>query len=365
MVGPSPTRIRERMAAIADPRQRATARAEEVKDTVPDIVQGTSIRRGDLRIEFDAAPQFIMHPVSGEVIGIDALVRVFRGAVELEVDPHRVCINPPTLVPDGTTHTEFTLSGQPYEVDNFEENPRAAYLTWLEQSLRVVPNVGGFRTIGTVTTLFATAPGGVGSVLSSNTVYATARSGGTLSTGGDHQIGQQLDVSDYYCLEGFVVWDTSSIADTDTVSAVVLSMDGLANFSTTDFTMVASAYDFGAALPTTADYVAGASLGALTELGTWASSGYLAGYNAFTSSAGFPGAISKTGNTHAIFFSALQRDNTAPTGNEYVVFTDADSAGTTSDPKLDITHAAAGNTWVAEQPFTSIPMRRRVAAIAY
>lgn len=203
----------------------------------------------------------------------------------------------------------------------------------------------------TVTTVFATEPGGNGFVRSSDATYATARSGGTLLASGNHSIGQEFNTGAavYRCLESFVIFDTSGIADTDTVSAVVLSLDGSSDGSTQDFTVVASASSYDGGAVATTDYVAGASLAGLTEYATWSTAGYSADYNAFTQSAGFPAGINKTGNTPIILFSDRHRDATAPNVDgtlETVAFIDADAAGTTTDPKLDITHAAGGGATV-------------------
>jgi len=155
--------------------------------------------------------------------------------------------------------------------------------------------------------------------------------------------GQLFDTifGDYDCIEGFIIFNTAGLPDTDTVSAVVLSCDGDTNSSATDFTMgaAASAYNGGPVL--TSDWVSGAAI-PTPELATWNSSGYVAGYNAFTETADFKDAINKTGTTSLILYSQRHRDAVTPTGSEFVIFTDADAAGTTTDPKLDITHAAGG-----------------------
>ena len=193
----------------------------------------------------------------------------------------------------------------------------------------------------TVTTVFATAPGGNGYVNSVNTTYATARTGGTLLVGDLHLVGQIFATPNYQCLESFLIFDTSGIPDTDTVSAVVLSLYGASDVSTTDFNTIAAASSYNGGAVVTGDWVSGASL-PTPSLATWNSSGYLANYNAFTSTGDFPAAIVKTGNTSLILYSDRHQAGTAPTGNEYVVFVDADQAGTAADPKLAITHAAAG-----------------------
>ena len=190
-----------------------------------------------------------------------------------------------------------------------------------------------------MTIVFATAPGGVATVYGQGAAYATAREVGTATTN-NHFAGQ---ATGYNCYEGVIVFATSGIPDTDDVSDVVLSLDGSIDGSTTDFTVNAasSAYDGGAALTT--DYVAGSLLSALSQYATFATSGYSADYNAFTSlGAAFNSAINKTGNTAIMIYSDRHSAGTTPTGEEYVGFTDADAAGTTVDPKLDITHAAGG-----------------------
>lgn len=191
----------------------------------------------------------------------------------------------------------------------------------------------------TVSTVYATAPGGNGCANSTSTVYATARTGPAGVAQNFHLVGQYYSAPNYTCLEPFLIFDTSGTPDGDGVSAVTASLYGFGNSSTTDFTakLAASSYDGGAVVA--ADYVSGADLGALTELASWSSAGYSAAYNDFTETADFKTAINKTGNTSLILFSDRHAADTTPTGNEYVTFGDADATGTTQDPKLDITHA--------------------------
>lgn len=197
-----------------------------------------------------------------------------------------------------------------------------------------------------VTTVFATAPGGAGTAQGVNATYATARTTGASATG-NHIVGQFVS-SNYLCYESFLIFDTSGITDTDDISDVVLSLDGSNNDSDTDFTarVGASSYDGGGV--GAGDYVSGALLSAITVLASWLSSAYDAGYNAFTSTGDFPAAINKTGNTSLIIWSNRHEDGTAPTGGERVTFIDADAAGTTEDGKLDITHTAGGGGTVVQ-----------------
>lgn len=203
-----------------------------------------------------------------------------------------------------------------------------------------------------VTTVFATAPGGDGTASSGSTVYATARTSGTLTTAGNHQAGQNFSTPNYLCREAFLIFDTSAIADDQAVSDVVLSLDGNTDNSATDFDVIAAASSYNGGVVATTDWVDGSTLSGLTQLATWNTAGYSANYNAFTSAgAVFNSAINLVGNTALILFSSRHANGDTPTGAELVTLNDADAAGTTTDPKLDITHdtavAATGQTWVS------------------
>lgn len=146
---------------------------------------------------------------------------------------------------------------------------------------------------------------------------------------------------DYYCYEGFVDFDTSAIADTDTVTSATLSLWGQTDASATDFTMEAREWDWGGAL-TTADVVAGASLSGKTLLASLTTAGLsTSGYNAFTESGtNFQTATNmKTGTVSIILDSSRQTSGTTPTGTEYVSVQSADGANA---PKLVVVSSAAG-----------------------
>lgn len=129
--------LREDIAGEPDPKVRSRLKAEHLRDlwaaewpvngnpTIARTVNGQN-----WAIVFQQRPT-IIRDKDGNIVGIDAMVRVFRNGVELHVDGHRICINPPILVPDG-------LGG-------YELNPREAFLTWLVDSLRDTPNASGWR----------------------------------------------------------------------------------------------------------------------------------------------------------------------------------------------------------------------------
>lgn len=297
-----------------------------------------SFEKAQTRLEIREKPQLRM---KGDlIVGVsyyDVHLYDAQGR-EIPIDPTRHIVN----------HPQYPRSSITYDVDGRrilgQMNPQEAGWEAVGDSILAMPNPKRFGTRGTVTTVYATAPGGNGYVRSTSTTYATARSGNSLAVLDGHRVGQTVSGSDYFIYESFVIFDTSGLPDTDTVSDVVLSLDGSADQSVTDFTVnaAASSYDGGAVV--TGDWVDGsATLPGLTVLATFNSSGYDAAYNAFTSAgASFNSAINLTGNTALILYSDRHAAGTTPTGNEYITFTDADAAGTTTDAKLDITHAAAG-----------------------
>lgn len=181
-----------------------------------------------------------------------------------------------------------------------------------------------------------TAGGGHATYASVVATYVTAD--GKLWTG------QLLDTGTYYIDQAFLAFDTSSIPDSDIVSAVLLELWGNINLSTTDFIVEVAAYDWSTTV-TTADFRTAAQLSALTVLATYDTAGFSTGaYKSFTSTGSFAAAINLTGETRLIVFSAENRTASAPPNYEEVVWTSADAGGTTNDPKLTVTHAAAAPT---------------------
>lgn len=199
----------------------------------------------------------------------------------------------------------------------------------------------------TVTTVYSGTGDGTNYYVS--TTYATAAGGGGTPTSdaasaGNNFIGQLLSGADYYIMQTGCGWDTSAIDDGDTVSDAIVSLWGGADQSATDFTINCYDYDWSGGGWTIADFRSDTQLNGMTVRATFATAGFTnGGYNTFTSSgAGLAPVINKTGTTYLLFASSRQASLTAPTGAEYVFVAHAETAGTTNDPKLVVTHAAAG-----------------------
>lgn len=181
---------------------------------------------------------------------------------------------------------------------------------------------------------------------SHSTTYSTARSGGgskvAPTTEVYLQVGQNyIGGFGYYLYETFLSFDTSTIPDSAIISSVTLSLHGgdYVDQSTTDFTIEARTYDWGASL-TTADWVAGADLTSNTLLASRSTSGWsTSAYNDLTENgSNFVSAINKTGITRIILCSSRTKDGNTPTGAEYVNLGASEKSGTSNDPKLSVTY---------------------------
>ncbi|MET8987764.1 hypothetical protein ABZW49_20145 [Nonomuraea wenchangensis] len=305
--------------------------------------------RDGLKLVVAKAPDYILD-AEGEVIGVDAWVQLFdeRGR-ELPIDPHRRIINPPTVPRAGVrlVETGQAKDGRPAMERLISADPVAAFWEAVWDSVEGAPNPKGWRTRGTVTTVFASTADGY--VYSRNSSYTTARSGSNLSafpSSTSLLAGQSNNfegTGQFACYESFVSFDTSAIADDDTVSAVTLDL--YLRSSGID-TIEARALDWGASL-TTADWVAGASLSGLTLLAssTFTQFDSTNTYRTFASQAAFLSAANlKTGTVYLLLSSGNMRTSGQPTSVAYVQFSAADETGTTQDPKLTITHLGAGGS---------------------
>lgn len=182
-----------------------------------------------------------------------------------------------------------------------------------------------------------------GEMRCNDATYATARSGGgtfAVSTAATSSaVGQELFAGQSYCYESAFDFDTSTVG-TDIVSAATLSLWGssTATGGTSSFTHQARLSDWGATL-TSADWIAGASLSGLTLLAHLAQASVSNGtYNDFVDDA-MAANVNRSGNTRMIVHTTRLANGDAPTGTEYEKFSNADTAGTSNDPKLTITHA--------------------------
>jgi hypothetical protein len=189
----------------------------------------------------------------------------------------------------------------------------------------------------TVTTIYSVV--GDGRIISEHTTtYLTARSGASLIVStAELRVGQLGGGGGVFdCDEAFTAFDTSVIPAGDVVLSAILSLYGTSDNSSQDFTANARLRSW---LPTlaAADYVAGASLSALTLLAHWASTGFvLSAYNDFTNDALIAN-LNLSGNTEMVIDSDREESGISPSVNEFVIFAPQAATGTTTDPKLVVT----------------------------
>jgi hypothetical protein len=297
---------------------------------------------GDLELRL-SNPSLI-HDHDGLAIGVDVWVSLWNNGEEIPVDPHRRIINPPTL-----------LTARNGDERTYVEDADAAVLTAVWESVRAAPNPMGWGTRGTVTTFYSDAGDGrIASYSSAFGSYSSARDGtanfdvDTTSTsralGGQAYDGGSFT---YLVYEGFISWNTAAIPDGDSITAATISLYGSQDASDTDFTLEIRSLSWTGGGLTSADFVPGGSLSIYTLVADFnTSTGWsTTSYNNLNSYSALLSAINKTGTTAVFVSSNRTRNNNSPTGDEFVSAYYADSAGTTQDPMLTVTHAAAGQPY--------------------
>lgn len=196
-------------------------------------------------------------------------------------------------------------------------------------------------------TIYSSAADGV--IQSTSAVYLTMRSGSTLvavDAGTVGFIGQQQYAGlNYEGYETFLDFDTSVIPDAAVITTAVLSIhNDFSDQTSSAFVVQARLRDWGATL-TTADWVAGASLAALTLLAQKSWSGISNGTRVTITEEGtaLKDNITKTGVTRMLLHSDRFSAGTTPalTSGEYMQVPLLETAGTTNDPTLVITYPAA------------------------
>ena len=189
-----------------------------------------------------------------------------------------------------------------------------------------------------------------GYINSSNNTYLTARSGSNLGAlGADSliQVGQITpDTLTYRITEGFARFDLSTIPTGAIISAAVISVYGATggDGSVTNFTLEAYLNDAGTL--TSADWVPGASIGALTLLASAPTLGWTTGAYTDLTNAGSALATAIAANAGGYLGILLSSDRerlaTVPTTMEYVFLESSrETSPANSGPKLTITYTTA------------------------
>jgi hypothetical protein len=272
----------------------------------------------------------------------------------------------PVLVPDGTEHEEDDGRGAKIRVDNFRESPLEAARSDLAHTVRVVTKNGPWVKAkpGTVSTFYSGTNDN--QIENSSATYSSAKEGsGSWQTWATTELynraGQYVSGGTYYVRQGFLEFDTSPLSG-EAASAVALSLYSYLD-TTNDFIIEARFYSWGAAVGTE-DFVAGSSLSTHTRAATYdTASGFATGsyYTFSEDGSNFQSGLNTSGYTQLLLSSDQQRTGSAPTGVDRVAYRTADYTGTTRDPKLVVTHSAAGSSQ-APRTFHQLQMHRRMAS---
>lgn len=313
--------------------------------------------------------------------GIQVYARAWKKGQQLgfgadgSVDIERFRIfNPPIMVPDGTTHT-VTMRGVSHEESNFKEDPVQAVVQTLMHTISVAGKTGTaivplkignttdtyFPDANVETTSFdGSANRDIGNPSAQTWATFRAATASVLtqdSSASASIVGLQAnDVGGakfIYEERGWLLFDSSALPDTDTISSATLSLWATAKRDDNSAQWGASAKDLEVVSATVtsntgataADY--NITQFGSTEFGVIAYASVTTGaYNDITLNASGIAAVSKTSITKFGTLTGATFDNVDPgtgavngfTGNTYAM---ADTAGTTNDPKLVVVHAAA------------------------
>lgn len=357
-----------------DAKERATLKGAEIAKL------GALSRRN---IKFSGADYDIeivsMNAIEG---GVEVFARAWDGNGQIgfgkdgSVDVERFRIfNPPILVADGTQTLTEDREGNPCLVDNFKEDVELAILQSLAHiikvkkekhgSERIVPGVVGNTTSTFYPAAGANAPvdGTVG-LLAANQSWATKHDA---LTGDSADVNFNSDpklrggtVSDTWSsiTRTAILFDTSSIPDTDVISSATLSLKGT-SIVDTNFDQKAGIVGSTPAANndiTTADYDQFGTTRYASDIDLGSLSG--SAYNDFALNATGIAAISKTSYSKFGVRLSSDIDNSPPawvsSGQATFQFAAADTSGTDSDPKLVVEHAA---------PITTVSLSESVGIV--
>lgn len=291
------------------------------------------------KLIIDQEPGYIYNK-QDEIVGVDAWVKLYGpDGNEVKIDPHRRIINPPTVPRANVTLSE---DGNSREVT---QNPVSAFYEAVWDSVLGTPNKKGWRTRGTVTTVYADTSDG--RIESSSPVYFDAADGNDVinvsTTGTTTAIGMFFS-STYSIYQQFWRFDTSPISDTDVVTDIDLML-WLVNDQTVSQNPILEVLDYlwsptlsaGQFIP-----FLDLSEGTYNMVATLATNGIgSVGYKTFISESAFLSVQGlKTGTVCLAGTCDMHRLDIQPTGDAWVQFSHTETSGTTQDPKIVITHNA-------------------------
>ena len=180
-------------------------------------------------------------------------------------------------------------------------------------------------------------------VYGTNAAYATARSTatGSFNFTATLSTGQNTTYSVY---RGFLKFDTSAIPDTDIVSQVNLKLTATADGSVTDFDVQIVKVDWSGQDPigvANRDAAFDACLAGAADDSIWRNTNGMATNTPYTSGNLDTAWVDKTGDTYYGLRSSEDKNDSAPTGNEYVTLAAQEHGTAAYRPVLIVLYAPA------------------------
>lgn len=351
---------------------KTTIEKSDIKSTAFTTLTPVRIKRKDYEIETSAIEKITI----GDSVGIQLYVRAWDskgfavgfGDGTVEWERFRI-FNPPILVPDGTTHTETVIiGGGPIEtkIDNFKEDLQEALLRVLESNIAIAGKDGSKIIKGkmgsTVSTFYPSAGtnapvDGYARTYGNNLTFANIRnelgdSASSTDAATTLELWSSSTTNQYDEIRRGIFGFNMTAIGTDVVSAATLSVYRTASAAVTNLgdmlynwtsatvgnSAALAAGDFEIANHGSTKFSTGKAVSTLStsRYHDWAlnASGiaYIAASTKFFSLR-FENDIDNNSGSPLSWASGA---------GTYAQIYFADQAGTTSDPKLVVTHSAGG-----------------------
>lgn len=258
-------------------------------------------------------------------------------------DAHRNIVDPIEVQFRATAVSEQFILTKLIPASFFSRGPPLEFPVYTDTVSTFYPDpdvestsVDGFVGVSSLDTTFSTVRGTAGDTANDSAGVLNTGASATATANQYSQIRRSP-----------VLFDTSAIPDTDTISDATLSIYGSSknNNMSMSMSIVVSSPATNTALVAADFNIANWTMTQQNSTDITIASWSNTAYNDFALNATGIGNISKTGISKFGLVSAQDRANTDPTwvngATGDVTPTSADTAGTTSDPKLVVTHASA------------------------
>jgi len=350
-------------------REKVLATSQELRSKVKaeEIVKAVKIKKGK-KLSFKKKRDYEIVEIQQLENGVALFARVFENGEQIgfgdgTVDIERfIFINPPLLVEDplgDIVIDDLDIKGNKKGEIKLKEDPVEALKLALEGTVDVMKNKYDASRIilgkrGNTTSTFYSNGGDI-AIRKANATWSTVRSAAagdsTVNTSPTY-VGWEKEGAVYNGYQPFHMFDTSTISASDTISSAIFSIYLNGDNAVADSQQLSIANSTQATWNSlgTGDFDQRGSTEGCTRFNcpTGATSGYLdftlnATGRGFVARSGetIPGSASASGKTQLAIRWSSDLDNSTPTNRTYMQVRMSEAAGTSSDPKLVVEHAAA------------------------